>query len=217
MPWWASSCQLQWGHKTEDVDNPLVQSAEQMLLYISCTSFCSSFLPSLLPKQNPEIWSSKLRLGNRISTNLFTRIICRLLWHHVKVPYNIIDSMRVHLTKFFRRCASSEWTMTLSKVRGRYLSTHNIFTSSKHTHAHTNTHNSLPLSLWAWPNVRNWSRMYAVRDKRWGSFSLLRLLVSSDANFVSGTTLQCRSALLKPTSTRNSVRRPIFEVDTDSS
>lgn len=53
MPWWASSCQLQWGHKTEDVDNPLVQSAEQMLLYISCPSFSSSFLSSLLPKPKP--------------------------------------------------------------------------------------------------------------------------------------------------------------------
>jgi len=37
----------------------------------------------------------------------------------------------------------------------------------------THTHNSLPLSLWVWPNISNWSKMYAVRDKRWGSFSLL--------------------------------------------
>lgn len=107
------------------------------------------FFPLYFQNKNPEIWSPKLRLGNRISPNLFTRIICRLLWHHVKVPYNIIDSMRVHLTKFFRRCASSVWTMTLSKVRGRYLSTHNIFTSSKHTHAreHTHTHTQLSASV----------------------------------------------------------------------
>jgi hypothetical protein len=104
------------------------------------------FFPLYFQNKNPEIWSPKLRLGNRISPNLFTRIICRLLWHHVKVPHSTIDSMRVHLTKFFRRCASSVWTMTLSKVRGRYLSTHNIFTSSKHTRTHTHTTLCLCLS-----------------------------------------------------------------------
>jgi hypothetical protein len=42
----VSSCQLQWGHKTEDVDNPLVQSAEKNvpLHELSFLLFLFSFL-----------------------------------------------------------------------------------------------------------------------------------------------------------------------------
>jgi hypothetical protein len=115
------------------------------------------FFPLYFQNKNPGIWSPKLRLGNRISTNLFTDYYDIMSKFHTTSStacvYILPNSLGVALPQY------GPWPCPRSVADTcRPITSSPPQNARARTHTHTHTHNSLPLSLWAWPNVRNWSK-----------------------------------------------------------